>query len=94
MIPQIIYIFLLLANLVLAGYNHGKEKNPKWFEIVQIKLLFIKASIMSNTFETIIGTIKDKYNNEYYDIPQLKDEFNTSDFGNYMIKNSLILNKK
>lgn len=80
----------LMTHHLPVAMSYLKEKHPKWFGQVEQRIDAIKISLVSNTFETIIGTIKDKYNDEY-DIPQLKDEFDTSDFGNYMIENSLLL---
>ena len=71
-----------------TALNYLKQKNPKWFQDLTARINFIKTYLNSNTFETVIGSIKDKYNEEY-DIPQLKDEFDTSDFGDFMIENSL-----
>ena len=82
----------LMTHHLPVAMNYIREKNPKWFQELTQRLLTIKASLQSNTFETVIGAIKDKYNDEY-DIPQLKDEFDTSDFGKFMIDNSLLLKK-
>lgn len=67
-------------------------KNPKWVQEYQQQLDRIKATLVSNTFETVIGYIKDKWTTPI-DVPQLRDETNTSDYGNYMIENSLLLKK-
>ena len=83
----------LMTHHLPVAFNYLKEKNPKWFQIQKQKLGVIKAGLNSDTFETIIGAIKDKYN-ENVDVPQLKDEFNTSDFGDYMVENSLLLKRK
>lgn len=79
----------LLTHHLPTAMNYIKEKNPKWFQEQSQRLNTIRARLGSNTFETVIGAIKDKYNEEV-DIPQLKDEFDTSDFDNYMIDNSLL----
>lgn len=75
-----------------VAMQYMNEKNPKWIEEVTLRINTIKAYCLSNTFETVIGAIKDKFN-DTYDIPQLKDEFDTSDFGEYMIKNSLLIKR-
>ena len=75
-----------------VAMNYIKEKNPKWLKEIDQRLTTIKARCQSNTFETVIGYIKDNVNDEY-DIPQLKDEFDTSDFGSFMIDNSLLLKR-
>lgn len=79
----------LMTHHLPVAMNYLKEKNPQWFKLVEQRLLFIQSILVSNTFETVIGAIKDNYNEEY-DIPQLKDEFDTSDFGKYMGDNSLL----
>lgn len=79
----------LMTHELPVAEDYLKSKMPKWFKQVDQKIFSIKALNVSNTFETIIGYIKDKDNSEY-DIPQLKDEFDTSDFDYYMQINSLI----
>lgn len=83
----------LMTHHLPVAMKYLKEKNPKWFQQATDRLFALKARLNSNTFETLIGAIKDKHN-ETYDIPQLKDEMDASDFGGYMIENSLLLNKK
>ena len=82
----------LMTHHLPVAMDYIKEKNPKWLKEVDQRLTTIKARSVSNTFETIIGYIKDKAN-DVYDIPQLKDEFDTSDFGSFMINESLLLKK-
>lgn len=82
----------LMTHHLPTALDYLREKNPKWFQQQSDVLNTIKARLQSNTFETVIGTIKDKYN-ENIDIPQLKDEFNTSDFVKFMIDNSLLIKK-
>jgi len=79
----------LMTHHLPTAFKYIKLKNPKWFQEQTQRLNTIKAHINSNTFETIIGAIKDKYD-EIVEIPQLKDEFDTSDFGDYMVDNSLL----
>ena len=47
-----------------AAYDKLKEINPDWYQKEVNQLYFIRARCQSNTFETIIGAIKDKYNEE------------------------------
>lgn len=82
----------LMTHHLPTAMNYLKLKNPKWYQLVQARLNTIKAWCNSNTFETVIGAIKDKYN-DVYDIPQLKDECDTSDFGQYMVDNSLLIKR-
>jgi len=42
MTPQIIYILLILANLMLISNRHGKEKTGKhnlWIDLVSLALM-------------------------------------------------------
>ena len=80
----------LMTHHLPVAMRYLKEKNPKWFQEVEQRLRAIKAACGSNTFETVIGYIKDHHLDDSYDIPQLKDEFDTSDFGDYMVNNSLL----
>lgn len=80
----------LMTHHLPVALDYIKEKNPKWFKEIDQRLTIIKSRCKSNTFETVIGYIKDNVNGKY-DIPQLKDEFDTSDFSHYMFKNSLLL---
>lgn len=82
----------LMTHHLPVAMNYIKEKNPKWFRVIDQRLTTIKARCQSNTFETVIGYIKDNVN-DTYDIPQLKDEFDTSDFGSFMVDNSLLLKR-
>lgn len=82
----------LMTHHLPVAMSYIKEVNPEWFKTLENKLLFIKAQVQSNTFETLIGAIKDKYNEEYQ-IPQLTAE-EMKNFGAYMVDNSLLLKKQ
>lgn len=82
----------LMTHHLPVALDYIKEKKPKWFQELEQRITAIKARCQSNTFESVIGYIKDKAN-DVYDIPQLKEEFDTSDFGKYMIENSLLIKK-
>lgn len=77
----------LFTHNLPGAFSYLKLKNPKWFQQEKDRIDRIKAGLVSNTFETVIGAIKDKHN-EQIDVPQLKDEFNTSDFMQHMVDNS------
>ena len=88
----------LMTHHLPVAFDYLKEKNPKWFIDQQSKLRYISNIDFSTAhpkdvnFEDFIECIKIKYNEEI-EIPQLKDEFDTCDFENFMINNSLLLKK-
>ena len=93
----------LMTHHLPVAMNYIREKNPKWFQEQKQRLETIGRTfytpIIGNIFnikdipfKDFIDCIKTKYN-EDVEIPQLKDEFDTSDFGNYMVDNSLLLKK-
>lgn len=81
----------LMTHHLPVAMKYVEDKNPQWFQQAAIRINAIKA-VSGNTFETLIDLIKDKYN-EDIEVPQLKDEFDTSDFIQYMLDNSLLLKK-
>lgn len=83
----------LMTHHLPVASDYLKEKNPKWFQEVKAKLDNIKhIHRANNTFESLMFLIKEEYQISY-DIPQLKDEFDTTDFPQFMIGNSLLLKK-
>lgn len=79
----------LMTHHLPVAMKYVKEKNPKWFQDGQAYVQ--EMGITKETpFEVCLA--KMKLDNPTYDIPQLKDEFDTSDFGTYMVDNSLLLN--
>ncbi len=82
----------LMTHHLPVALSYVKEKDPRWFKEIDQRLTTIKARCQSNTFETVIGYIKDNVN-DTYQIPQLKDEFDVSDLPSYMLDNSLLLKK-
>ena len=89
----------LMTHHLPVAMDYLRLKNPTWFDEVKTRLETIGSlslgleSKLSDDFKAFIATVKSQYN-DTYDIPQLKDEFDTSDFAQYMIDNSLLLNKK
>lgn len=80
----------LMTHHLPVAMDYIKEKNPTWLSIVK------------NTYDTLGCTKETDFeecvrlitaNNEIINIPQLKDEFDTTDFGSFMIDNSLLLKR-
>ena len=80
----------LMTHNLPPAMEYVKSKNPKWFGEVKEKINIIKDYSPTNNFERIISFVKD-HTDLVFDIPQLKDEFDTSDFADYMVDNSLLL---
>lgn len=91
----------LMTHHLPIAFNYLKEKSPKWFEEQKLRLNTIGKTVYTPVlpqtvfnskdipFHDFIKIITEKYN-ESIDIPQLKDEFDTSDFEQFMNDNSLI----
>ena len=85
----------LMTHHLPVAMSYLKLKHPNWFSDIDKRLASInrlKKSENELPFPALMSLIKDNYNDEY-DIPQLKDEFDVSDFGVYMIDNSILLKK-
>lgn len=78
----------LMTHHLPVAMSYLRSKNPSWFS--DLKNKFNNIGITSDTnFQKalhICESINSKHN-----IPQLKDEFSTEDFDNYMVNNSLLL---
>lgn len=84
----------LMTHHLPVAMSYVKNKNPQWLQDVKAKLDSIKNIHRAvDTFEATIHLIKEQYNDQY-NIPQLKDEFDTSDFGTFMLDNNLLLKKQ
>lgn len=89
----------LMTHDLPVAFNYLKLKNPTWFIEGQKRLSAIASvefnSLNFNTveFEPLINVIKQKYNDKM-EIPQLKDEFNISDFNKFMLDNNLLFKMK
>jgi len=92
---------LYTHHLPLAK-NYVLLKNPKWVQQVKELLeeigkpigaaIFTPDFVSKNIeFSRFMEAIEN--NNPMIEVPQLKDEFDTSDFVDYMINNSLLLKK-
>lgn len=73
-----------------AAMDYLKLKNPLWFQQAQSELMSLSID-KSIPFEKCLEKLKTC--GSVYEIPQLKDEMDTSDFQTYMIDNSLLLKK-
>jgi len=92
----------LMTHHLPVAMKYLKEKNPKWFQEYKARLDILKTEY-GNDFSVLIhaieGNVMPLHSNlspfrKVIDVPQLKDEFDTSDFGDFMASNSLLLNKK
>lgn len=77
----------LMTHHLPTAMDYIKKVNPKWFQDLKAELDGIKK-LCGNDFQTCIDVIKESYNTEH-DVPQLSDE-EKSEFGKYMIDNSLL----
>lgn len=82
---------LMTHHLPLAN-RYLKEKNPLWYQQAQSELGYKLGLSKATPFEDCVKAIKE--DNTMYDVPQLKDEFDTSDFIPYMLDNSLLKGKE
>jgi len=80
----------LMTHHLPIAMSYVKLKNPIWFNIVKNTLDTLECNRTKDFSECV--QILDN-NNEPLKIPQLKDEFDTSDFGNFMVDNSLLIRK-
>lgn len=80
----------LMTHHLPTALNYIKLKNPKWFNEVEMEIEDVQNKLQTVVdFNKLVDGIKSMYNKNY-EIPQLKDEFDTSDFVQYMIDNSLL----
>lgn len=90
----------LMTHHLSVASNYLKEKNPKWFQDVDKRIKEIERFCPVKS--EVTGKVEhchdqflwmmyyfDNRQNDSFDVPQLKDETDTSDFGQYMINNSL-----
>lgn len=80
----------LMTHHLPVASNYLKSKSPNWYKKVQNDLLALNITRDRDFMECM--KIVD-INNSNYNIPQLKDEVDTSDFGEYIVENSLLLKK-
>lgn len=94
----------LMTHHLPVACDYVKEKAPKWYLEIKTKLNTI--GVQCPVKSEVTGKPERNHDqflwfmeyinkhNETYDIPQLKDEFDTSDFGDFMVQNSLLLKRK
>ncbi len=46
MIPQIIYIIMILISLVVSGYMHGKEKTGKYNVFIELLFMALRIGLL------------------------------------------------
>lgn len=92
MITHICNCGLMSYQLAIA-MNYIIEKNPIWLQGVTALINSIKSRLDTDEFEVLMEEIDNNYNNHVFSIPQLKDEFDTSDFEDYLIRNNPQLDK-
>lgn len=77
----------LFTHHLPVAFKYLESKNPQWFQDAKTKNS--EMGIDENTpFEVVLA--KFKTFNPIIEVPQLKDEFDTSDFYAYMTDNSLL----
>lgn len=69
----------LMTHHLPVASDYVKLKNPEWWKLVDSKIEILKTQF-GDHFETLMEAIDSGYN-EKFDVPQLKDEFDVSDFG-------------
>ena len=79
----------LMTHHLPVAMEYIRIKKPMQYLTVLSKLNALKTMAMTNDFITMIDLISEKYSEEY-DISQLKDEVDVSDFEEFMINNSIL----
>lgn len=77
----------LMTHHLPVAFNYLEKKSPAWFVREKANLNRMKDKY-GDEFERLINIIKEQEIS--VDVPQLKDEFDTSDFAMYMLDNSLL----
>lgn len=80
----------LMTHHLPVAKDYMKSKNPSWHSKVE-SVYNLMGATRATDFKECMSIIKN--NDEQIEVPQLKDEFDTSDFGQYMVSNSLLRNK-
>lgn len=83
----------LMTHHLPVAMKYIENKTPKWLK--DFKHIYnVMGCTEDIPFEECLSLLK--LHNDVFDIPQLKDEVDTSDFSDFMINNSLLLknNKK
>lgn len=81
----------LYTHHLPVAMEYIKMKNPKWLN--EVKMFFGWCGISEDLqFEKCIDILR-LHPQKTFNVPQLKDEFDTSDFIDYMLDNSLLLKR-
>lgn len=79
----------LFSHQLPPALHYVAEKNPAWFASAKAEIdAYIREH--GSDFQKLRAYFEPM--NRVVSIPQLKDEFDTSDFGAYIIENSLLRN--
>lgn len=84
----------LMTHHLPVAKEYVLNKNPSWVSDVN-KLLegvYNSCPIKERNHDQFLWCM-DNIGDHSFDIPQLKSEFDTSDFVDYMVDNSLLLNR-
>lgn len=76
-----------------VAHTYLEQKNPKWYQQVTEVLNKMKDDLGTDDFEVLMQHIQ-AGNNPSFEIPQLKDEMDTSGFCDFMIDNNLFAKKR
>jgi hypothetical protein len=79
----------LFTHHLPPAMKYLKSKSPAWFVNATSAIDAIKKIAKTDDFETLMAVIKSDYNTQC-NVPQLKDECDTSDFTSFMMANSLL----
>jgi len=80
----------LMTHHLPVAKEYVESKKPKWLQEVK-SLLLLHGITKQMDFKEAMEIIKS--DNKTFEVPQLKDEVDTSDYINYMMDNSLLLKK-
>jgi hypothetical protein len=81
----------LMTHHLPVAKNYVLSKNPSWVNDVStlLKDIYNSCPIKERNKDQFLWCM-DNIGHQYFDIPKLKSEFDTSDFNDYMVNNSLL----
>lgn len=82
----------LMTHHLPVAMKYLKAKGPVWFTQITALIDGVKA-VAGDEFTDIMAIIDSQFPYRFIEVPQLKDEFDTSDYMPYMLDNSLLLNR-
>jgi hypothetical protein len=80
----------LFTHHLPVAHNYLRIKSPQWFQEALVKLSHIREAIGTNDFLELRKHIEFDEGKAIIEVPQLKDEMDTSDYGKFMVDNSLL----